>query len=72
LADERNELHKKVFICCDNDKPEEKVVLVMQLEWDGNTEKDDQELKDVGKAAKVHGTRVGVKEALARARGITE
>lgn len=65
-------LHKKVFICCDNDKPEEKGVLVMQLEWDGDTEKDDQELKNVGKAAKVHETRVGVKEALTKAREIAE
>lgn len=61
------ELHKRVFICCDNDNPREKGVLVMWMEWDGNTDKDDEELKNVGEAAKVHETRVAVNEALAKA-----
>ncbi|KAJ5512299.1 hypothetical protein N7463_001851 [Penicillium fimorum] len=46
-------LNKKVFICCDNDKPEEKGVLVVKIKWDGDTEKDDTELKNVGATAKV-------------------
>lgn len=65
-------LHKNVFICCDNDKPEEKGVLVMQMEWDNNTEKDNKELKNAGKTAKVHEARVEVKEALAKARETAE
>jgi hypothetical protein len=52
--------HKNVFICRDNDKPEEKGVLVMQLEWDGNTKKDDKELKHAGKSANVHETRISL------------
>lgn len=64
------ELHKKVLICCDNDKPQEEGVLVSRMEWDGNTNKDDEELKHVGLAAQVHETRVKVTEALAKAREI--
>ncbi len=37
-------LHSKVVIYCDNDKPEENGVLVMQAHWDGNTEREDEEL----------------------------
>lgn len=47
------------FICCDNDRPEAKGLLVMQMEWDGNT-------------AKVHQKRVEVKEALEKARETVE
>ena len=65
-------LHKNIFICCDNDKPEEKGVLIMQMEWDSNTEKDKNELKDAGKTAKVHEARVEVKEALSKARETAE
>lgn len=65
-------LHKSVFICCDNNKPEEKGILVMQIEWDGNTEKVDEELKSAKKTARVHETRVEAKEALAKARGTAE
>lgn len=49
------------FICCDNDRPEAKGLLVMQMEWDGNTEKDDNVLKNVGKTAKAHQKREEVK-----------
>lgn len=66
------ELHKKVFICCDNDEPEEKGFLVMQIEWDDYTEKGDKELMNAEKMAKVHETRVEITEALAKAREIAE
>lgn len=65
-------LHKKVFICCDNDKPEEKGVLATQMEWDDYTEKGDKELMNAEKMAKVHETRAEIKEALAKAREIAE
>ncbi|RJE26852.1 hypothetical protein PHISCL_00764 [Aspergillus sclerotialis] len=65
-------LHKRVLICCDNDNPKEKGVLVMRMEWDGNTNKDDEELKNAGEATKVHETRVAVDEALARANEIAK
>lgn len=52
-------LHRKVFICCDNDEPEEKGVLVMQMEWDWNT-KDDKELENAEKMAITHETKVEV------------
>jgi hypothetical protein len=65
-------LHKKVFICCDNDQPEDKGVLAMQMEWNGDTQKSNKELQNVGKAATVRETRVGVKEALAKARETAE
>lgn len=32
----------------------------MQLEWDGNTKKDDKEFKMAGKSAKVHETRISL------------
>ncbi|KAJ9323863.1 hypothetical protein DTO027B5_7666 [Paecilomyces variotii] len=53
-------------------RPEAKGLLVMQMEWDGNTEKDDNVLKNVGKTAKVHQKRVEVKEALKKARETAE
>jgi len=62
------QLHKKVFICCDSDEPGKKGVLVVQMDWDGDVERDDDELKKIGNDAKCEETRVGVKEALAKAR----
>ncbi|KAJ9294116.1 hypothetical protein DTO271G3_7244 [Paecilomyces variotii] len=52
--------------------PEAKGILVMQMERDGNTEKDDNVLKNVGKTTNVHQKRVEVKEALEKARGTAE
>lgn len=60
-------LHHRVIICCNNENPKENRVLVMRLEWDGNTNRDDEELKSAGEAAKVHKTRVAVNKALAKA-----
>lgn len=62
------ELHRTVFICCDNDNPEKNGVLVMQMMWDGDTGKDKRALENSGKAAKVHMERVEVREALRKAR----
>lgn len=63
-------LHKKVFICCDNDAPKEKGVLIVRMHWDGDTAREDAALKKIGSEAEVQETRVSVKEALAKAREI--
>lgn len=61
-------LHRREFICCDNDKPKEKGVLVMQMEWDGK----DEVLQTIGTTAKVHEIRVEAEAALAKAYEMAE
>ncbi|KAJ3472433.1 hypothetical protein NLG97_g10992 [Lecanicillium saksenae] len=63
-------LNKRVFICCDNDRPCEGGVLVMRTDWDGDVQKDHAALRRAGAEANVQETRVGVKEALAKAREV--
>ncbi|KAJ6786217.1 hypothetical protein PWT90_05751 [Aphanocladium album] len=61
-------LNRRVFICCDNDRPAEEGVLVVRTDWDGDVQADDETLRRAGREAQVQETRVGVKEALAKAR----
>lgn len=61
-------LHRKVFICCDNDKPEEQGVLAVRMEWDGDIDKREDKLKQVGEDARLVESIVGVKDALQTAR----
>lgn len=65
-------LHKNVFICCDNDNPEQKGVVVISMDWDGETDQNNETLKKVGSEAPLTEIRVGVKEALLKAREVAD
>lgn len=65
-------LHRQVFICCDNDKPKEKGLLIMKTDWDGNIDQDEKALRKAGSEATIQETRVTVEEALAKAREMTD
>lgn len=65
-------LPKRVFICCDNDDPEEKGVLVVRMDWNGNIAQVDSALQKAESEAVLQETRVPVEGALAKARIIAD
>lgn len=66
------QLHKQIFICCDNDTPKDKGVLIIRMDWDLDTKQDDETLRKAGSEAKLQETRAGIKEALAKARELAD
>lgn len=65
-------LHRKVFVCCDNDNLEADGALVIQMEWDGNIERSKEELQSIGASSVLHETRVDIRQALKKAREIAD
>ncbi|KAL6922253.1 hypothetical protein ACHAP8_003725 [Fusarium lateritium] len=65
-------LHNKVFIYCDNDKPKENGIIVVRAEWDGDIDRNDEELKEAFGKAKIQDYRVPAAKALEKACELAE
>lgn len=55
-------VHPRRFICCDNDDPEQKGVLLMYLQWTRDTERSTEELQRVGFEAPLTSERCGTSD----------
>lgn len=42
-------MHRDIFICCDNDDPHNEGLLLINVDWDENVDRSDEELEAVGK-----------------------
>lgn len=61
-------MHRHVFICCDSDNPQKNGLLVVKMEWDGNTDRSDEALEAIGRRSNCTETRVRLSQCLAKAR----
>ncbi|KAI7214136.1 hypothetical protein KC333_g6174 [Hortaea werneckii] len=61
-------MHRHIFICCDNDDPQSEGLLLINVDWDENVDRSDEELKAVGEQLEHTETRVQLSECLQKAR----
>jgi hypothetical protein len=61
-------MHRQIFICCDNDDPHNEGLLLINVDWDANVDRSDEELEAVGKQLEHTETRVQLSECLQKAR----
>ncbi|KAI6851747.1 hypothetical protein KC338_g8939 [Hortaea werneckii] len=61
-------MHRRIFICCDNDDPHNKGLLLINVDWDENVDRSGEELEAVGEQLKHTETRVQLSECLQKAR----
>ncbi|GAB1739784.1 hypothetical protein NU219Hw_g4721t1 [Hortaea werneckii] len=61
-------MHRHIFICCDNDDPHNEGVLLINVDWDENVDRSDEELEAVGEQLEHTETRVQLSKCLQKAR----
>ncbi|KAI7337401.1 hypothetical protein KC315_g2329 [Hortaea werneckii] len=61
-------MHRRIFICCDNDDPHNKGLLLINVDWDENVDRSNEELEAVGEQLEHTETRVQLSECLQKAR----
>lgn len=63
-------MHRHIFICYDNNDPQNEGLLLINVDWDENVDRSDEELEAISKQLEHTETRVQLSECLQKARDI--